>query len=313
MARFNPRHLEEEFFQKFQPAQLAQPEGKFYGITQIVREDPYLNFEMRGSSVMIYYRGGKLLSINTNDELEGLDPKYSKDDTVEVPQPELEHISEYIDQAKHIIDKYENEIKDHLGEKEIQQRVVFENNLSVNAANTDFFIVDTEWADVSLGGRADIMAFRWLRSSRRRKNEVQLTLIEVKQGTKSFKGDAGLQKHISDYEKLAKDPEYVKQVGEDMLEILIQKHKLKLIKGLDDYLKNDKRPGINPNVDFIFLLANYHPYSSILAQTSESLPANSKFFISSFMGYGLYYDFVKTKDELVSMFPDVFSKLKNKF
>ena len=120
MAKFNPRHLEEEFFKKFQPAQPNQPEGKFYGITKIVIEDPYLNFEMRGSSVMIYYRGGKLLSINTNDELDGLDPKYSKDNTVEVPQPEIEHISEYIDQAKHIIDKYENEIKAHLGEKEIQ-------------------------------------------------------------------------------------------------------------------------------------------------------------------------------------------------
>lgn len=301
MKKYNNRHLDADFLKQF------KPKGDFCEITKIVQEDPYLNFEMRGDSVMIYYRGGKLLTINKLGDISGLDPEYAKS-TKTVPQPEYKTISEYIDKAKRIIDKYENDIRGHLGEKEIQQRVVYENNLSVNAENTDYFIADTEWANESLGGRADIMAFRWLRTSRRRKNEVQLTLIEVKQGTKSFKGTAGLKKHIADYELFSKDPEYVKKVGEDMLEILIQKHELKLIKGLEKYLKNDKKPSINPKVEFVFLLANYHPYSKILAQTAKALPENSKFVLSSFMGYGLYDSFTKTKAELETMFPSLFTE-----
>lgn len=295
----NKRHLDSSFLELF------KPKGKFYDITVLAQEDPYLNFEMRGNSVEIYYRGGRLLSINNLGELNGLDPQYSLSS---IPQPDLHKIQEYISNAKHIIDRYVSTVKNHLGEKEIQQRVVYENNLSVNAQDTDYFIVDTEWQNASLGGRADIMAFRWLRPSpRRRINEVQLTMIEVKQGTKSFKGKAGLQKHITDYELISKNSEYMQMVAEDMLDILIQKHELGLIKGLDKYLKNDSKPRINQDVEFVFLLANYHPYSKILDQIVHSLPINSKFYISSFMGYGLYHDFIKTKDEMISMFPSVFN------
>ena len=296
MIQFKKRHLDNSFFELF------KPKGRFHVITKIIQEDPYLNFEMRGNSVEIYYRGGKLLSINNLEELGGLDPKYSE---LPIPQPELHNIQDYINNAKHIIDKYVSTVKNHLGEKEIQQRVVYENNLSVNAQDTDYFIVDTEWQNSR--GRTDIMAFRWLRpSSRRRKNEVQLTMIEVKQGTKSFKGNAGLQKHITDFELQSKDSDYMQKVAEDMLEILIQKKELGLIKGLDKYIIDEKKPSINPDVDFVFLLANYNPYSKILAQTVPDLPINSKFYISSFMGYGLYHDFVKTKSEMVSMFPELF-------
>ena len=296
IKKYNKRHLDNSFLELF------KPEGKFHDITTIVKEDPCLNFEMRGNSVEIYYRGGKLLSISNLEGFSGLDPKYS---TLPIPQPELNNIRDYINNAKHIIDKYESTVKNHLGEKEIQQRVVYENNLSVNAQDTDYFIVDTEWTNPR--GRADIMAFRWLRPSPlRRTNEVQLTMIEVKQGTKSFKGNAGLQKHITDFELLSKDSIEMQKVAEDMLEILIQKNELGLIKGLDKYLKDQKKPSINHVVDFVFLLANYHPYSKILAQTAMTLPQSSKFYISSFTGYGLYHDFVKTKAEMVSMFPELF-------
>ena len=33
----------------------------------------------------------------------------------------------------------------------------------------------------------------------------------------------------------------------------------------------------------------------------------SKFFVSSFMGYGLYHQFVKTKEEIMKLFPFVFN------
>ena len=148
--------------------------GIFKPIVDIVKVDPYLDMEMRGNDgAMVYYRGGKILTINDplkkqvekeSELLSGLDPKYSNEEKSEheIPVPQLEDMLSYFAKAKHIIDVYEDNVKKKLGEKEIQQRVVYENNLSANADNTDYFIADVEWADNNaLGGRADIVAFRW--------------------------------------------------------------------------------------------------------------------------------------------------------
>ena len=97
-----------------------------------------------------------------------------------------------------------------------------------------------------------------------------------------------------------------KELGKDILTVLIQKQILGLIKGIDQYLINGKVPQIVAEVDFVFLLANYNPYSTVLNQEIQKLPEESKFFVSSFMGYGLYYPFVKTKGELMNSFPFVF-------
>lgn len=300
-------------------------DGSYHEITKLVKVDPYLDMEMRGDDgVMIYYRGGKILTIHEQQGLIGLDENYySKED--EILNPKIENIFGYICKAKHIMDVHESKEKSKLVEKEFQQRVVYENNLSANADNTDYFIADVEWADNdTLGGRADIVAFRW-NHMEHRKRILQLTLIEVKQGdgaietyeTKNKKGksglSAGLCKHYEDFLKFRDNKDYTKDVAKDMLIVLKQKKELGLIKGLDKlFVSGEKEvePEIMEDPEFIFLLANYHHYSSALQSESESLPDKSKFYLSSFMGYGLYKDFVVTKNKLKEYFPYVFNKKK---
>jgi len=300
--------------------------GIYHEITQLVKVDPYLDMEMRGDDgVMIYYRGGKILTIDEQQGLIGLDENYYTEDNYNVITPQIENVFEYLCKAKYIIDVHEFKEKSKLVEKEFQQRVVYENNLSANADNTDYFIADVEWADNdTLGGRADIVAFRW-NHMEHSKRILQLTLIEVKQGekaietheTKNKKGElgvsAGLCKHYEDYLRFKDNKDYAKDVAKDMLIVLKQKHELGLIKGLDKlFVRGDKdiEPEIMDEPDFIFLLANFHHYSSALQSESEGLPDNSKFFISSFMGYGLYKDFVITKKQLKEFFPFVFNRKK---
>lgn len=302
IGNYNKRQLDETFLKKF------EPDGEFSRITEIANEDPYLDFEMRGNRVEIYYRGGVILTINDDNELKGLDPKYDYSNEAILPQPDIKCISDYISKAKCIVDKYEKNKKAHLGEKEIQQRVAYENNLSVNAEKTDYFIADTEWQSSDLGGRADIVAFKWLRPGIKRVQVVQLTLIEVKQGENAISGRCGLVKHYDDFKNFLSNEDLKRELGEDMLKVLIQKQKLGLVKGIDKYFKNGKSPKIYEKVDFVFLLANYHHYSKELYQTIQQLPEDSKFFVSSFMGYGLYDRFVKTKDELIKLFPFVFAE-----
>lgn len=299
-------------------------EGIYHEITELVKIDPYLDMEMRGEDgVMIYYRGGKILTIHEQLGLIGLDENYyTKEDDVYLT-PQVENILDYLCKAKHIIDVHESREKSKLVEKEFQQRVVYENNLSANADNTDYFIADVEWADNdTLGGRADIVAFRW-NHMEHRKRILQLTLIEVKQGdgaietyeTKNKRGElmlsAGLCKHYEDYLRFKENKDYVKDVAKDMLIVLKQKKELGLIKGLDKlFVSGEKEvdPELIDKPAFIFLLANYHHYSSALKSESEKLPDDSLFYLSSFMGYGLYKDFVVTKKDLIERFPNVFNK-----
>ena len=286
-------------------------EGDYKEITEIVRIDPSLDMEMRGEDgAMVYYRGGLILTISENG-LTGLDNEYKPNDNKEELVPHIANMLEYISRAKHFVDIHEDKIN-KLGEKEFQQRVVFENNRSVNAANTDYFIADVEWADNdTLKGRADIIAFRW-NHLEHKKRLIQFTMIEVKQGDKAITDKrSGLKKHYDDFLKFQSDKKNFREVANDMLIVIKQKIELGLVKGLDYLFKNSAGDIIVPEIedepDFIILLANYHHYSSSLAKECEKLPQNCKFYLSSFMGYGLYKDFVFTKIQLQAIFPKIFT------
>lgn len=293
--------------------------GSLKSITDYVRVDPYLDLELRGDSVMIYYRGGKVLTVTEKGILTGLVNEYYLSPDTERIQPTIEGLHDYLAHAKHIVDIHEaNPEYSKLGEKEIQQRVVYENNLSVNADNTDYFIADVEWADNDdLDGRIDIVAFRW-NHMEHRKRIVQLTLIEVKQGEDAIRTNGenspGLKKHYDDYISFKKDQVSVNRVAKDMLLVLKQKKELGLVKGLDNLFEKkitekdawgnkvqrqvEVEPKIEAEPDFLFLLANYHHYSSNLQIECEKQLEDCKFINASFCGYGLYKDLIKTKKEL---------------
>ena len=303
--------------------------GLFKSIVDIVRVDPSLDLEMRGDSVMVYYRGGKILTINDPDLhpdmketgfLTGLDPNYSneKKSKQDIPTPQHTCILDYFAKAKLVIDNYEWNVKEKLGEKEIQQRVVSENNSMVNADETEFFFADMEWAENSvLGGRADLIAFHWGHMEHRKK-ELTMYLIEVKQGcdairTRELKKNEqvspGLSKHLQDFSKLQREKSLIKELKDDMLEVLRQKYCLGLVKGLDNLfcLDNGKitTTGITiiDEVRFVFLLANYLHYSDNLKNELKGMPDESYFFVSSFLGYGLYKDFILTKEKITEKYP----------
>jgi hypothetical protein len=151
-------------------------------------------------------------------------------------------------------------------------------------------------------------------------------LIEVKQGagaigtyeTKNKKGEkvisAGLQKHYEDFMSFKNNKNYAIEVSKDMLVVLRQKYELGLIKGLDNLFSSGNKeivPELMGEPDFIILLANYHHYSTALQSESESMPDECRFYLSSFMGYGLYKDFVFSKKQMEQMFPKVFVKSQN--
>ncbi len=312
------RQLSDNFLREFLEG------GRFHEIIKMVKTDPSLDVELRGESVIVYYRGGKLLTINdpyykNNNEslLKELDHQYiykksrGVTNPINVPTPTIDGLELYICKAKRAIDWYEENVARKLGEKEIQQRVAYENNYSINAEDTDFFIADIEWEDKTFGGRADIIAFKWGHMDHRRK-VVKMCLIEVKQGENSLKGSAGLAKHMKDFESFVSDGNIVSKVKKDMIQVLYQKYQMGLVKGLEKLFVNGRLPDVEEECDFVYLLANYKPYSENLTQVIENEIAsydNCKFFISCLMGYGLYKDFIISKEEVLRKYPVI----KNKY
>ena len=273
-------------------------ELKTMPILEYVKTDDTLNMELRGNKVIIYYRGGKLLTVVDKNPtiFEPLDEKYLKENI----DLDTENIEDYIPKAKRVIDRYVVEVKNHLWEKEIQQRVVQENNYSQNSLETDFFIIDTEYQDIF---RFDMIALRWDSTITARKLQnylPKITIFEAKQGFNdgSIKGTSGMYSHWNNFNEFIANKDKIESFKEDMKTVFEQKRALGLITGTEKYEKIDK---IADDVDFVFLLANYKPASSILKSELDKI-SDCKFIFSNPMGYGLYERNIINKQDFIKRF-----------
>ena len=292
-------------------------QGSLQSLLEYVREDDTLDLEFRGNSFTIYYRGGALLSVKDNDDngkysWTGLKKEYIL--KYEQKHKNAENFEEYIPEAKHIIDRYIcTSPRNHLGEKEIQQLVVKENNYSPYSQDTDYFIVDIEYEESKEGGRADLIALRWDSTiGARKSNKVSLAFIEVKQGydtvrtriAKDGRESPGLKVHKNDYTRFIEQKKADGTFNEfckDMLMIFKQKCELGLISASKkiENLNCKSSLDIEEDIDFICLLANYKKASDSLRNELNEM-GSCKFIRSHYMGYGLYADeiFTLTSEDL---------------
>jgi hypothetical protein len=298
--------------------ELKKEKGKFHALLEYVKADDTLDMEFRGNSFTLYYRGGAILTIEENEyentdgtkeykyNWKGINKKYLLTSKL---KHNAEDFEEYIPEAKHIMDRY---IcigpKNHLGEKEIQQLVVKENNYSQNSQDTDYFIVDMEYTEGGGkdGYRFDLIAVRWdSYGPARRKHEVSLAIIEVKQGFNSVRTSSsspGLRSHQEDFSNFIdekKSSGALKEFREDMVMIFKQKCELGLIlpQKIKHKIKNITQKfelNVEDNVDFICLLANYKKASDELHNELDEMESKGmkscKFIRSHYCGYGLYAD-----------------------
>ena len=285
-------------------------QGSLQSLLKYVREDDTLDLEFRGNSFTIYYRGGALLSVKDNDDngkysWTGLKKEYIL--KYEQKHKNAENFEEYIPEAKHIIDRYIcTGPRNHLGEKEIQQLVVKENNYSPNSQDTDYFIVDMEYEEAGGDGRFDLIALRWDSiGAARKKDVVSLAVIEVKQGYNAVRTsitvkegkqriNPGLKKHQQDFISFI-GKESLSSFCEDMVMIFKQKCELGLILANDkiENIKQDFQLRVEGNIDFICLLANYKKASDNLRNELAEMES-CRFIRSHHMGYGLFADEIFT-------------------
>lgn len=271
--------------------------GSLKSVLKYVQVDDTLNMELRGDKVTIYYRGGSLLTIYQDTyKLQGLTDQYHKG--ISITNPSLSDFEVFIPKAKHIIDTYVNTTRNNLGEKDIQQQIARENNYSQNSLDTDYFVIDTEYQDL---GRFDIVALRWDSKSSIRKLPKSflpiITIFEVKQGYNSISGKSGMFSHIKDFENFRSTKNII-EFKKDMISVFNQKRRLGLIKNMDKYKEIIE---VAPDLDFVFLLANYKHGSSQLTKELDNIE-DCRLIYANPMGYGLYARNIINKQQFVEMF-----------
>ena len=312
--------------------------GTLFPILERVQNDDTLSLEIRNGYIDIYYRGGRLLGIheraNATQFATGFDERYFSDDAdyrPRRPRPSPPAIITSQADAQAWVDafaayKQAMDIRFSLHpkiEREYQQAVVRDNNRHSTGELSHYVIIDVEYAQspgAVLGRqtdyRFDMVGFRWPTAAESRASgRVTPVIMEMKAGdaaiaSKRLSADSedmtpGLFKHVRDIENfLTPDPGEATSKPYDLLcEELVEIFQTKQRLGLPSLPRNMRGleitdVGLRPEV--IFIIANHHPRSTILAQELAKLPprehADYRIATVSYAGYALFADNVKPLD-----------------
>jgi hypothetical protein len=272
--------------------------GILHGVLERVRNDETMMFAIRSGYANVYYRGGNLMKIVQDKEgyRFSFETNYKRD--IALP---AEHVADTQGTTEwiHALPNLKEAIDTHLSsnakhEREFQQLVARENNYSAISNETEYFVVDIEFADSALGARFDMVALRW-EARQRRSGTCKLAVIEMKYGDGSLDGGSGLQSHLDDIEQfLSRGNDSVKTFAAAVQEQFAQLRELGLVRFGPQGNELPVTVDCKGALEVILLLANHNPRSTKLRDVVQSLNVppgiDLRFFVANFAGYGLHTD-----------------------
>jgi len=281
--------------------------GVLWPILDRVKHDHTLMLAIRDGYINIYYRGGNLLRVKARRPggyRTFFDKKYNKGrgSLPECPAIVLTRADaeEWVKSFPHYKQAMDCYFSAHSKpEREFQQLTARENNFSSISNESEYFILDIEFAEPGFrdGGRFDMLAMRWLACDRRDGSCCRPALIEMKYADGALDGSAGLVKHLEDIDRLVSDIDRYSRLVRSMERRFEQLDEL----GLLDFHR--AKGGIRVKLDIeegpevIIILANHNPRSTKLAtilddprlyQYSKSSRFELRFHVTSFAGYGMH-------------------------
>lgn len=294
------RGLSEEFMKD-----LKDQDGLLYLILERVKHDHTLMLAIRENCINIYYRGGNILKLTEQKEHvynAFFAEAYNK---TGLSYPKPPSIIKSINDAKKWVEafKYLKEFMDFYfvdnkaSEREFQQLVVRENNFSPVANDSEYFMIDIEFTDSSIGARFDMLAIQWLAHQRKSTKHCRPVLIEMKYSDSALTGESGILKHLMDIDKLISDTDNFKKILKTMASQFNQLDELGLLtfnhtaKWTKLTLDDSKKPEV------IFMFANHNSRStkllSILKNPKINDYSNSsrfdlRFSTETYAGYALH-------------------------
>lgn len=283
--------------------------GLLAPILHRVKSDSTLCLEIRDEAINIYYRGGSLLRLGgpVGRYRAVFDANYFGSSRMPAtPLPSVvcapRDVTAWLDALpvlKQAVDLYDGKSAE---EREVQQRIVWENNRSSIARATDYYICDMEYS-IDRDHRFDLIAVRWPSSSAQRKktNGHRLVIGEVKFGDQALTGSSGLHAHIADVDRYLAVPGNVNALKSEMVQVFNQKHELGLINCKKELGSFSDEPPL-----LLLLLVNHDPGSKRLRDLIRSRPScphvELRIVAASLLGLGLF-DAVMLKPEDVLKHP----------
>jgi len=321
-------------------AQLMES-GILYPILNRVKHDHTLSLEIRNNYIDIYYRGGRLLGLHPrakatkfltqfDDEYFGDKEEYPSKRPATAPNDTIECTADaeaWVDAFAHHKQAMDIRFSKHTKiEREYQQAVVRDNNRHVSGDQSDYMVVDIEYAqsphafpDQTADYRFDMVGFRWPVKGRG-SNLVTPVIMEMKAGdgalashpdSKTGKQTPGLSKHVLDIERfLAPEPdgrvsERYRLMCTELKRIYHTKHRIDL-GAIPRRMERWDTVAIDLTArpEVLFVIANHQPSSTVLRRQLETLPPRERadYYVASvkYAGYALFRDNLKTVEETLA-------------
>ena len=274
-------------------------DGILRALKDHVAKDDTLMIGLRDASINLYYRGGsitKLTRVSERHYKAFFDRDYCKPS--QLPMPDLPAqvtdtvecgaLIKAIPALKEIMNVYlAGKSK---SEREFQQLVVWENNRSSIANETEYFITDIEFASPVHSARLDMLGLKWLAKDRKSGARCKPVLIEMKWGDDAYDGNAGIIQHIKGLDSIMQDGQEIDKIRKMIGRQFDQLRAL----GLLGHTHSDAVKTIDmvEKPEVVFILANHNPRSGKLLKILDKieLPDNFdlRFFVANFAGYGMH-------------------------
>jgi hypothetical protein len=236
--------------------------GFLSGIPQAVRTDQDLNLEIREGYLNVYFKGNSLLKLTEVSATKyrvGIHRAFTAGLNLPSQLTDATTTATFLSNIPHLKQNIIRRGKSSL-EIEYEQMVIRANNFEPRI-NSEYFIVDRQY---TVGvGRCDLIGIFWNRIPRRRHQEVDLCLIEVKFALNQDLSDVHFQ--LARYYEALKPP-VAAETAKECETLFHQKLELGLYAQAQDRLKAMKTLRISPDFSqfqFILILVDYNPNSVI--------------------------------------------------
>ena len=274
-------------------------EGILTPIMECVRKDETLDLEIRHNYIDIYYRGGRMFHIKpiskrgySNDIDEHFHLPFGETAKSYVvncisTKAEAAQMAENVKEYKKWIDYHEKED----AEREFEQLIVRENNYSRISNDTDYYIIDIQYATSGFG-QFDMVGIQWPSINRNRRFPNRylpvLTIMEIKYGDQALSGKAGLLEHFEKTDNFLEESQRVKSFKEEMLLMFRTKREL----GLYRIVSQSQIEDLAEHIDYLVLLINHKNSKTMLNNELQKKPKmkNATIYLgkANYFGYGLY-------------------------
>lgn len=235
--------------------------GYLSGITILAREDHDLNLEIRKDFINLYFKGHSLLTLSEktrNGYSVRIHPKFKVNLDIPEVLSDLNSAKRFMDAVPYLKMNIQK-ISVHSIEAEYEQMIIRANNFETKS-NSEYFVLDRQY--VVDKNKFDLTGFFWKSHGRRKNQNVDMCLMEVKFGLN--KDIANIDEQLSRYYYSMKPRAgYMAEEGETIL-----KQKLEL--GMFDQsvarlsaMKTLKISRDFSRFQFILFLIDFNTYSKI--------------------------------------------------